>query len=201
MPVRDCLNVVQAFSIAVPGDCPLVNVCEKVPPTPIEGDIEGVIDILGVTEGVLLILGVTLGVTEGVLLILGVTLGVTLGVIDILGVTLGVTLGVIDILGVTLGVALVVIDGVLLTLGVTVRLGVTLGVTEGVITGTLLSISFTSFNCPSLLLLRPTKFPVPFVLINFMGTNQSVIINNCYLQDPRCKSFQNLPKYLLRLLL
>lgn len=171
MPVRDCLNVVQAFSIAVPGDCPLVNVCEKVPPTLVEGDTDGVIDMLGVTDGVLLTLGVTLGVTEGVA----------------------------DTLGVTLGVTLVVIDGVLLTLGVTVTLGVRLGVTDGVTMGALLCISFNSFNCPSLLLLRTTKFPVPLVLINFMGTNQSVIINNCYLRDPRCKSFQNLPKCLLRL--
>ena len=167
MPVRDCLNVVQAFSIAVPGDCTLVNVCEKVPPTLVEEDTDGVIDMLGVTDGVLLTLGVRLGVTDGVLLTLGVTLGV--------------------------------IDGVLLTLGVTVTLGVRLGVTDGVTMGALLCISFNSFNCPSLLLLRTTKFPVPLVLINFMGTNQSVIINNCYLRDPRCKSFQNLPKYLLRL--
>ena len=96
VPVRDCLNVVQAFSIVVPGDCPLVNVCENVAPVLVEVETDGVIDtlgvILGVTEGVLVTLGVTLGV------ILGVTLGVTDGVLLALGVTvmLGVRLGVIE---------------------------------------------------------------------------------------------------------
>lgn len=147
VPVKDCLNVVHAFSIAVPGDCPLVNVCEKVPPTPVDADIEGVIDTLGVTEGVLLTLGVTLGVIEGVVLILGVTLGVTL----------------------------IVIDGVLLAVGVTVMLGVRLGVTEGVTIGALLSSSLNSFNPPPLLLLNATIFPVPFVLLKVMDTNQLII--------------------------
>lgn len=58
--------------------------------------------ILGVREGVIVILGVVLGVIEGVTE--GVTLGVLDGVSDTLGVMDGVTLGVVVIDGVSDGV-------------------------------------------------------------------------------------------------
>jgi hypothetical protein len=82
--------------------------------------------ILGVIDGVAVILGVAVlvGVIDGVLLIL------ILGVIDGVAVLVGVILGVIEIEieGVTLGVPEIDIEGVIL--GVTVVVGVILGVIE-----------------------------------------------------------------------